>query len=138
MGLAQRGAVAGRPLAGKPGISPNNSAKSGPFITKPGPKGPLFLYHSWQANLRILEIEEIKSIPYTPISHPFVERLIGTIRREYLDHIFCWNAHDLARKLEAFRKYYNQNRVHQSLAGNTPVVVSGISQIQCADLSNYS
>ena len=43
---------------------------------------PLFQYCQWQANLRILEIEEIKSIPYTPTSHPFVERLIGTIRRE--------------------------------------------------------
>ncbi len=99
---------------------------------------PLFLYHRWQANLRILEIKEIKSIPYTPISHPFVERLIGTVHREYLDHIYFWNAHDLERKLEAFRKYYNQNRVHQSLAGNTPAVVSGISQTQYADLSNYS
>ena len=34
---------------------------------------PLFLYHQWQANLRIPGIEEIKSIPYTPISHPFIE-----------------------------------------------------------------
>ena len=38
---------------------------------------PLFRYHQWQANLRILDIEEIKSVPYTPTSHPFVERLIG-------------------------------------------------------------
>jgi hypothetical protein len=43
---------------------------------------PLFTFQKWQANLRILEIEEIKSIPYTPISHPFVERLIRTIREE--------------------------------------------------------
>jgi len=99
---------------------------------------PLFRYHQWQANLRILEIEEIKSIPYTPTSHPFIERLIGTIRREYLDHIFFWNAHDLERKLEAFRQYYNQNRVHQALGGDTPVVFSGNSQTQCADLGGYS
>ena len=46
---------------------------------------PLFLYHQWQANLRILDIEEIKTVPYVPLSHPFVERLIGTIRREFLD-----------------------------------------------------
>ena len=31
-----------------------------------------------------------KSIPYVPLSHPFGERLIGTIRREYLDHILFW------------------------------------------------
>jgi len=51
----------------------------------------LFRYHRWQTNLRILEIEEIKSIPYTPTSHPFIERLIGTIRRELLDNLFFWN-----------------------------------------------
>ena len=46
---------------------------------------PLFRFHRWLANLRVLEIDEIKSVPYAPVSHPFVERLIGTIRREYLD-----------------------------------------------------
>jgi len=48
---------------------------------------PLFQYHRWRANLRILEIRKIKSFPYTPVSHPFVERLIGTIRWEYLDRV---------------------------------------------------
>jgi putative transposase len=99
---------------------------------------PLFRYHRWQANLRILEIKKIKSIPYTPVSHPFVERLIGTIRREFLDHIFFWNLRDLEKKLTAFRQYYNQNRVHQSLAGDTPAVVSGDSRIQRAELSDHS
>ena len=42
---------------------------------------PLFRFHRWLANLRVLEVEEIKSVPYAPMSHPFVERLIGTIRR---------------------------------------------------------
>ena len=39
---------------------------------------PLYRFHQWQANLRILEVTEIKSIPYVPLSHPFVERLIGS------------------------------------------------------------
>jgi putative transposase len=84
-----------------------------------------------------MAIVEIKSIPHTPTSHPFVERLIGTIRREYLDHIL-FGISDLERKLEAFRQYYNQNRVHQSLIGETPAVVDGASQTQHADLGNYS
>ena len=46
---------------------------------------PLYRFGQWQANLRILEVIEIKTVPYVPLSHPFVERLIGTIRREYLD-----------------------------------------------------
>jgi len=44
----------------------------------------------WQVNLRILEITEIKTVPRVPVSHPFIERLIGTIRREYLDRILFW------------------------------------------------
>jgi hypothetical protein len=39
---------------------------------------PLYRFQQWQANLRILEISEIKTVPYAPMSHPFVERLIGT------------------------------------------------------------
>ena len=46
---------------------------------------PLFLFHRWLENLRVLDIEEIKSVPYVPTSHPFVERVIGTTRREFLD-----------------------------------------------------
>ena len=72
---------------------------------------PLFRFHRWLANLRVLGIEEIKSVPYAPVSHPFIERLIGTIRREYLDRAFFWNAVDLVRKLGEFRDYYNAHRV---------------------------
>jgi putative transposase len=76
--------------------------------------------HRWLANLRVLAIEEVKSVPYAPVSHPFVERLIGTVRRECLDHIFFWNAIDLTRKLDTFADYYNAHRVHRSLDGTTP------------------
>ena len=68
---------------------------------------PLFTFHRWRANLRILDVEEIKTVPYVPISHPFIERLIGTIRREYLDHVLFWNERDLLTKLEEFKSYYN-------------------------------
>ncbi len=87
---------------------------------------PLFRYHRWKANLCILEVEEIKSIPYVPLSHPFVERLIGTIRREYLDHALFWNAVDLERKLTDYQAYYNLHRTHRSLDGDTPAEVAGI------------
>jgi transposase InsO family protein len=81
---------------------------------------PLFQYHRWRANLRILEIQEIKSVPYTPCSHPFVERLIGTIRREFLDHAMFWNAQDLENKLADFQAYYNEHRTHSARDGDTP------------------
>ena len=48
---------------------------------------PIFCCHRWQANLRVLEIEEIKSVPYTPMSHPYIERLIGIVRQDYLNKV---------------------------------------------------
>ncbi len=98
---------------------------------------PLFRYHRWQANLRVLDIQEVKTLPYIPRSHPFVERLIGTIRREYLDHVFFWNAADLERKLAEFQVYFNRSRVHSSLAGDTPAQVSGDSLTSRAELHNF-
>jgi len=86
---------------------------------------PLFLYHRWQANLRILDVDEIKTVPYTPLSHPFIERLIGTIRREFLDHTLFWNNVDLERKLADFQAYYNHHRTHNSLGGDTPAEIAG-------------
>ena len=99
---------------------------------------PLFTYHQWTANLSILDVDEIKSIPYTPCSHPFIERLIGTIRREFLDQTLLWNAVDLERKLEIFKGYYNHFRTHSSLDGNTPAEISGDSVAQPAPLNNYT
>ncbi len=86
---------------------------------------PLFTYHRWLANLHILEIDEVQTVPYTPVSHPFVERLIGSIRRELLDQFFFWNTVDLERKLRSFQLYFNHSRTHTSLDGGTPAERSG-------------
>ena len=99
---------------------------------------PLFRYHQWQDNLRIFEVEEIKSAPYSPTSHPFIERLIGTIRRDHLDRLFFWNDQDLERKLAAYGHYYNKHRSHQSLNGNTPLLAIDNAQNPHAKLDNYS
>jgi putative transposase len=82
---------------------------------------PLFEFHRWKADLRILETQEIKTVPDVPLSHPFVERLIGSIRREFVDHVPFWTRRDLERKLESFREFYNQARSHRSLNGKTPI-----------------
>jgi putative transposase len=99
---------------------------------------PLFRFHRWLANLRILEVEEIKSVPHAPLSHPFIERLIGTIRREYLDRTLFWNSLDLHRKLQSFKAYYNGVRVHRSLNGTTPENRAGISSSLKANLAHYA
>jgi len=59
--------------------------------------------------LRILEVEVIKWVTFVPVSHPFVERLIGTIRQEFLDYVLIWNAIDLERKLEEFSWKSSEN-----------------------------
>ena len=99
---------------------------------------PLYRFERWQANLRILEVTEIKTVPYVPWSHPFVERLIGTIRREYLDHLFFWNIADLRRKLAEFKDYYNTQRVHRSLEGTTPAQHAGAPSPALATLTCYA
>ncbi len=98
---------------------------------------PLFKFHQWKANLRILDVAEIKTVPYVPLSHPFVERLIGTIRREFLDQVPFWSANDLAKKLILFKDYYNQDRVHRGLEGTTPNSHSTEKCLSTAHLDNY-
>ena len=98
---------------------------------------PLFEFHRWQANLRVLDVEELKTVPYVPISHPFVERLIGTIRRDFLDQILFWNSVDLESKLLAFRDYYNFERVHSGIDGATPFEIGGGPRVQPADLNSF-
>jgi len=98
---------------------------------------PLFQFHRWQANLRILDVERVQTVPQVPWSHPFIERLIATIRREYLDRLFFWTVDDLERKLELFKNYYNAARVHQGLSGDTPGEKAGGLTPQPAGLENY-
>jgi transposase InsO family protein len=97
---------------------------------------PVFEAHRWMANLRILEIDEIKTVPHVPLSHPFVERLIGTMRREFLDHVPFWNARDLERKLSEFQAYYNAVRCHASLEGRTPLTFVHGDAVTAADLNH--
>jgi transposase InsO family protein len=99
---------------------------------------PLFRFNRWLANLRILGVDYLRSVPGVPASHPFIERLIGTIRREFLDHTLFWNEHDLARKLGAFTEYYNRDRAHAGLHGRTPAEAAGAPAPIRADLPNYT
>jgi hypothetical protein len=80
---------------------------------------PLYRFQQWQRNLRILDVQEIKTVPYVPLSHPFVERLIGTIRRECLDRTLFWTTVDLEMKLLEFQRCYNGHRTHAGLDRRT-------------------
>jgi putative transposase len=80
---------------------------------------PLFEAHRWTANLRILDLDEIK-----------------TMRRECLDHVLFWNTRDLERKLADFQAYYNAARSHASLEGHTPLTFAGGPTVASAQLNN--
>ena len=98
---------------------------------------PLYRYHRWRANLRIRKITPLKTIPYVPLSHPFVERLIGTIHRECLDKTLFWNERNLEHKLAEFADYYHQHRAHSSLEVCTPAVRAGMEKSKLIDIRDY-
>ena len=67
-----------------------------------------------------------KTVPHVPLFTPLCGNgLIGTMRREFLDHVLFWNAGDLERKLADFQAYYNAARSHASLEGYTPLGFAG-------------
>ena len=69
----------------------------------------------------MLDIDEIKLVPHVPMSLPFVERLIGSVRRELLDHTLFWTATDLENNLCDYHGYYNEHRTHSGRDDTTPV-----------------
>jgi len=82
-------------------------------------------------------VEEIKTVPDIPWSHPFVERLIGTIRREFLDQILFWNSVGLESKLLEFRDYCNSGRIHSGIGGSTPCEAGGAVTEEVVKLDNF-
>lgn len=98
---------------------------------------PLFKFYRWQANLRILDVEEIKSVPYTPTSHPFVERLIRICRNEVFDRLLFWTEYDLQRKLDRFKTYFNESRSHMGINGAIPNDVANNTKPKVIDIKNY-
>jgi transposase InsO family protein len=65
-------------------------------------------------------INEVVTAPRSPWQNAYVERLIGSIRRECLDHIIIFNEHHLRRILSSYFQYHHQTRTHLSLAKDCP------------------
>jgi putative transposase len=59
--------------------------------------------------------------PRSPWQNPFVERVIGSLRRECLDHIIVWNERGLRRHLRRYLSYYHVWRPHLSLDKDAPI-----------------
>jgi transposase InsO family protein len=67
-----------------------------------------------------LGVEEVLTAPRAPWQNPYVERLIGSIRRECLDHLIGLHEQHLTRVLHAYIDYYHHFRPHLSLAMDCP------------------
>ncbi len=59
--------------------------------------------------------------PRSPWQNPFVERMIGSIRRECLDHLIVIDERHLRRILASYFDYYHHSRTHLSLSKDSPV-----------------
>jgi transposase InsO family protein len=65
-------------------------------------------------------ITEVITAPRSPWQNPYVERLIGSIRRECLDHVIIFNEHHLRRVLSSYFQYHHHVRTHLSLGKDCP------------------
>jgi transposase InsO family protein len=65
-------------------------------------------------------IKEVVTAPRSPWQNAYVERVIGSIRRECLDHIVIFNERHLRRVLSSYFDYYHGTRTHLSLGKDCP------------------
>ncbi len=74
----------------------------------------------FRSRVHSLGIEEVRIAPRSPWQNPYVERLIGSIRRECLDHVIVMNQRHLKRVLTSYFEHYHRWRVHRSLDMDSP------------------
>jgi transposase InsO family protein len=72
------------------------------------------------AQVKELGIREVLGAPQAPWQRAYVERVIGTLRRECLDHVIVFGEESLYRHLKLFVTYYHESRTHLSLDKDAP------------------
>lgn len=75
---------------------------------------------AFRQRMQHMGIEEVLTAPQSPWQNPYVERLIGSIRRECLDHVVVLHERHLQRILTSYFAYYHRWRTHLSLAMDCP------------------
>jgi transposase InsO family protein len=65
--------------------------------------------------VKAMGIQQVLSAPRSPWQRAYVERVIGTLRRECLDHVVVFSEARLSRHLQNFVNYYHRSRTHLSL-----------------------
>ena len=76
---------------------------------------------SFQQRVQHMGIEEVVIAPRSPWQNPYVERLIGSIRRECLDHVMVLHERHLRRLLTEYVRYYHHWRTHRALEMDCPI-----------------
>jgi len=74
----------------------------------------------FSATTRDMGTEEVLTAPRSSWQNPYAERLVGSIRRECLDHVIVWNQRSLRRTLLRYFAYYQRSRTHLALAKDAP------------------
>ena len=67
-----------------------------------------------------LGLEQVRIAPRSPWQSPYVERLIGSVRRDCLDHVIVLNQAHLHRVLDSYFTYYHASRTHLGLDKDAP------------------
>jgi len=75
----------------------------------------------FRQRLENMGIKEVITAPQSPWQNPFVERLIGFIRRDCLNHVIVLNESHLSRILSSYFDYYHYDRTHYGLGKDTAV-----------------
>jgi len=94
----------------------------------PWDEAPRYLIHDrdhafegLQTTAKAMRIKEVLTAPRSPWQNPFVERFIGSVRRECLDHVIVFNEAGLVRLMTLYRAFYEQSRTHLSLDKDAPI-----------------
>jgi len=76
--------------------------------------------YEFRKQLEVMDIEEVLGAPRSPWQRAYVERVIGSIRRECLDHVLVFSEESLRRALRSYIRYYHASRLHLSLDKDSP------------------
>jgi transposase InsO family protein len=76
--------------------------------------------HAFRQRVKGMGIREVLTAPQSPWQNPFAERLIGSIRRECLNHVFVLGERHLRHLLTRYFAYYHQARTHLALDKDAP------------------
>jgi putative transposase len=76
--------------------------------------------HDFVEQVKAMGIKQVLSAPRSLWQRAYVERMIGTMRRECLDHVIVFNETSLYRHIRSFVSYYHRTRTHLALQKDTP------------------